>query len=127
MIAVLSEAAEKAANASFGKTSVRIELRPAGPVVIGRIASDYVGFTHEVIVPWHQIDMCPDMLCCAVEKVADVLDLRASEIVTIRVSAREPSGGIVTQGNLISRGDWPVIGMSLAAIAICIPLGGGLF
>lgn len=127
MITVLSEAAEKAANASFGNASVRIELRPAGPVVIGRIASDFVGFTHEMAVAWHQIDMCPDMLCHAVEKVADLLALRASEIVPIRVLPTEPRGRIVTLNNLISRGDWPVIGMSLAAIAVCIPLGGGLF
>lgn len=130
MIAGLIDAAEKAAAACDQVQTIAVGLRGTGFVVMGRIETPLLAYTHELAVPYATVDMEPGALPWAVERMACALEARRGEIETVRVSGRDV--GEKPAVRVIERSDWSfwdqaVRVVAVLAIGVCLPLAGGLF
>lgn len=129
MIAALIDAVEKAAAASDQVQTVVVALGGKGFVVIGRIATPLLGYTHELSVPYATVDLEPAALPFAVERMVAALEdrRRSIEPVTVQIAPRDEQPAV----RVIERSDWSfwdaaVRAMACLIIVACIPLAGGL-
>lgn len=130
MIAGLIEAAEKAAAACDQVQTIAVGLRGTGFVVMGRIETPLLGYTHELSVPYATVNLEPGALVFAVERMERALEERRWTIPTLQVAPRET--GEQPAVRVIERSDWnfwdaAVRAVAVLAIVVCIPLAGGLF
>lgn len=130
MMAGLIDAVEKAAAACDGVQTIAVGLRGNGFVVMGRIETPLIGYSHELAVPYATVDLEPAALPFAVERMERVLaDRRQSiEPATFRISEATEKPLV----RVIERSDWSfwdqaVRAMAALAIIVCAPLAGGLF
>lgn len=130
MIAGLIDAAEKAAAACDAVQTVAVGLRGNGFVVMGRIETPLLGYTHELSVPYATVNLEPRALVFAVERMADALAARRGDIATVKIGGREL--GEPPAVRVIERSDWSFWDQAVRAVAVlalvaCVPLAGGLF
>lgn len=130
MMAGLIDAADKAAAACDDVQTIVIGLRGNGFVVMGRIETPLLGYSHELSVPYPTVNIEPGALTFAVERMERVLEERRQEIGTIRVAARDAAEQPAVR--VIERSDWSfwdraVRAVAVLAVMICVPLAGGLF
>jgi hypothetical protein len=122
MMAALIDAAEKAAAACDQVQTIVVGLRGNGFVVMGRIETPLLGYTHELSVPYATVDIEPTALPFAVERMAQALEERRSEIPTFMIdSAEQPPVRV------IERSDWSfwdkaVRAVAVLALIVCLPL-----
>lgn len=128
-MAGLIEAAEKAAAACDQVQTIAVGLRGNGFVVIGRIETPLLGYTHELSVPYATVDLEPAALPFAVERMVAALEdrRRSIEPVTLQIAPRDEQPAV----RVIERSDWSFWDAAVRAVACviivaCIPLAGGL-
>lgn len=130
MMAGLIDAADKAAAACDHVQSIVVGLRSNGFVVMGRIETPLIGYSHELAVPYATVSLEPSALIFAVERMALVLEERREEvgatIIMPRANEEQPAVRV------IERSDWSfwdraVRAVAVLAVMICVPLAGGLF
>lgn len=130
MMAALIDAAERAAAACDQVQTIAVGLRGSGFVVIGRIETPLLGYTHELSVPYVTADMEPTALPFAVERMEQALQHRRQTVETVKIGVLEGSQKPAVA--VIERSDWSfwdqaVRAVAVLALIVCLPLAGGLF
>jgi hypothetical protein len=127
MRAALIDAAEKAAAACDQVQTIVVGLRGNGFVVMGRIETPLLGYTHELTVPYATAELEPTALPFAVERMERALEERRGEIPTFMIdSAEQPPVRV------IERSDWSfwdqaVRAVAVLALIVCLPLASGIW
>lgn len=129
MMAGLIEAAEKAAAACDQVQTIAVGLRGTGFVVIGRIETPLLGYTHELSVSYATVDVEPAALPFAVERMVAALEDRRRSLGTVAVQVAPSDERPAVR--VIERSDWSfwdaaARAVAALAIVVCIPLAGGL-
>jgi hypothetical protein len=127
MMAALIDAADRAAAACDQVQTIFVGLRGNGFVVMGRIETPLLGYTHELTVPYATAELEPTALPFAVERMERALEKRRSEIPTFMIdSAEQPPVRV------IERSDWSfwdqaVRAVAVLALIVCLPLASGIW
>lgn len=129
-MAALIDAAERAAAASDQVQTIAVGLRGTGFVVIGRIETPLLGYTHELSVPYATVDLEPTALPFAVERMEQALRDRRQTIETVKIGVSEGSQKPAVA--VIERSDWSfwdqaVRAVAVLALIVCLPIGAGMW
>lgn len=130
MTPALIDAAERAAAACDEVQTIAVGLRGTGFVVIGRIETPLLGYTHELSVPYATADIEPTALPFAVERMEQALRARRQTIETVKIGLSEGSQKPAVA--VIERSDWTfwdqaVRALAVIALIICLPIGAGIW
>jgi hypothetical protein len=123
MIAVFKEAADVAADAGDRFNRVQISLCRAGVTVIGNVQALQGNTTFTETVLWSDLLTDPQTLLAKVNQVAGVVDRWCDDKPVIRPFEAGEKPAV----RLIEPEDWPVVGMTAAVLALCLPLVLGIY
>lgn len=122
MIAALKDAARIVAGWNTERQWIEIQVTDDGIALLGRAATDDVGYTLVQQIDWGRMDIEPQIVPSSVERMARQLESRCRHVPVARIAPRTEQLPV----RAIPLEDWPMIVMVGLIMLVCIPLGGGL-